>query len=81
MGKTILILGGGTAGVAAANVLADVLPPGNDLVVVDRSPVHLFFASLPLLLVGAASLASSPGFPGWKAGVLSLSKPKWKAWI
>ncbi|MDI9440058.1 MAG: FAD-dependent oxidoreductase [Bacillota bacterium] len=52
MGKTILILGGGTAGVAAANVLADVLPPGNHLTLVDRSPVHLFFASLPLLLVG-----------------------------
>jgi len=52
LGKTILILGGGTAGVAAANVLADVLPPGNDLVVVDRSPVHLFLAALPLLLVG-----------------------------
>jgi len=52
VGKTILILGGGTAGVAAANVLADVLPPGNQVVLVDRSPVHLFLASLPLLIVG-----------------------------
>ncbi len=52
MGETILILGGGTAGVAAANVLADVLPSGYQLVLVDRSPVHLFLASLPLLIVG-----------------------------
>ncbi|MDI9459549.1 NAD(P)/FAD-dependent oxidoreductase [Candidatus Darwinibacter acetoxidans] len=52
MGKTILILGGGTAGTAAANVLADVLPPGFQLAVVDRSPDHLFLASLPLLIVG-----------------------------
>lgn len=52
MGSTVLILGGGTAGVAAANLLADILPPGNEVILVDRSPVHLFFAALPLLLVG-----------------------------
>lgn len=52
MGKTILILGGGTGGVVAANVLAKVLPKGYRVAVVDRLESHVFLAALPLVIVG-----------------------------
>lgn len=52
MGKVVLILGGGTGGVAAANVLSDVLPKEHSIAIVDRNPDHLFLASLPLLIAG-----------------------------
>ncbi len=52
MEKTILILGGGTGGVVAANVLAKVLPKGHLIALVDRNENHLHLASLPLVALG-----------------------------
>jgi len=52
MGKTILILGGGTGGVAAANVLSKTLPKGNQIMLVDRNDSHHFLASYPLVMAG-----------------------------
>ncbi|MGI6036867.1 MAG: NAD(P)/FAD-dependent oxidoreductase [Limnochordia bacterium] len=51
MGKTILILGGGTGGVVAANVLRKTLPMEHRVIVVDRNRNHYFQASYPLVLV------------------------------
>ena len=50
MGKTILILGGGIGGTAAANVLSKLLK-NHQIILVDREEYHLFRPSLPLLLV------------------------------
>lgn len=52
MGQTILILGGGTGGVVAANILKKVLPTQHRIALVDRSDQHVFLASLPLVLTG-----------------------------
>ena len=52
MGKTILILGGGTGGVVAANILRKVLPKEHRVALVDRRDSHVFLASLPLVLAG-----------------------------
>ena len=52
MAKTILILGGGTGGVVAANVLAKVLPKEHRIALVDRADRHVFLASLPLVATG-----------------------------
>lgn len=52
MGRQIVILGGGTGGVAAANVLRKALPPGQQVTLVDKSCSHRFLAALPLLIVG-----------------------------
>jgi sulfide:quinone oxidoreductase len=51
VGKTILILGGGTGGVVAANVLRKTLPMEHRVIVVDRNRNHYFQASYPLVLV------------------------------
>jgi sulfide:quinone oxidoreductase len=52
MGRTVLILGGGTGGVVAGHVLAKVLPKTDRVALVDRSAVHLFRAGLPLVVTG-----------------------------
>lgn len=52
MAKTILILGGGTGGVVAANVLAKVLPKEHRIALVDRREKHVFLAGLPLVVTG-----------------------------
>ncbi|HPT93190.1 MAG TPA: FAD-dependent oxidoreductase [Limnochordia bacterium] len=50
MGKTVLILGGGTSGVAAANVLRKLLGEQHRILVVDRGGKHYFQAAYPLLM-------------------------------
>ncbi len=52
MGKTILILGGGTGGVAAANVLGKTVGRRHQVVLVDRNDSHFFLASYPLVMIG-----------------------------
>lgn len=52
MAKTILILGGGTGGVVAANLLTKVLPKKHRIALVDRRDSHVFLASLPLVVTG-----------------------------
>ena len=51
MGKTIVVLGGGTGGVATCNVLSSILKGQHQIILVDRSDTHIFCASMPLLLV------------------------------
>jgi sulfide:quinone oxidoreductase len=48
----IVILGGGAGGVVAANKLRKRLGPDHRIVVIDRSPDHLFQSSLLWLMVG-----------------------------
>lgn len=50
--KTILILGGGTGGIAIARALRKRLPATHRLVLVDRDRDHLFAPSLLWLMVG-----------------------------
>lgn len=57
MGRQIVILGGGTGGAAAANVLQKTLPPGQRITLVDKNENHCFLASLPLLAVGRREAA------------------------
>lgn len=52
MSTQIVVLGGGTGGVAAANVLRKLLPPQHSITVIDRRAAHQFEASFPLVLVG-----------------------------
>lgn len=52
MGQTVLILGGGTGGVVAANVLKKVLPKKHRVALIDRRASHVFLASLPLVIAG-----------------------------
>lgn len=52
MGQSIVILGGGTGGVAAANVLLKVLPKEHHIILIDRLAYHQFKANLPLVMVG-----------------------------
>ena len=52
MSKRIVILGGGTGGLVAANRLRKALPRDNDIVLVDREKNHLFNPSLLWLMVG-----------------------------
>lgn len=51
VGQSILILGGGTAGVAAANVLRKLLPLRHQITLVDRQAYHVFKAGFPLVPV------------------------------
>jgi len=51
MGKTILILGGGTGGLVVANKLRKALSKDNDVVLLDKEKNHLF-PSLLWLMVG-----------------------------
>ncbi|HHY10947.1 MAG TPA: FAD-dependent oxidoreductase [Firmicutes bacterium] len=53
MSLQILILGGGTGGVAAANILGKTLGKEHEIILVDKNEKHLFLAGLPLLIVGA----------------------------
>ena len=47
MGKTILILGGGIGGTAAANVLSKLLK-NHQIILVDREEYHLFMVSITI---------------------------------
>lgn len=49
---TIVILGGGAGGIVAAHHLRRQLPQEHRIVVIDRSPDHLFASSLLWLMVG-----------------------------
>jgi sulfide:quinone oxidoreductase len=51
-GETILILGGGTGGVVAANRLRKLLDRKHRIVVIDRQSEHLFAASYLWLMLG-----------------------------
>jgi sulfide:quinone oxidoreductase len=52
MGRTVLILGGGIGGIAAANLLRKRLPREHRVVLVERESQHLFPPSLLWLMVG-----------------------------
>jgi sulfide:quinone oxidoreductase len=52
MGKTIAIFGGGVGGVVAAHRLRRLLPPEHRVVVVDRSPMHVFAPALTWVMLG-----------------------------
>ena len=45
-GKTILVLGGGVGGLVAAHELRKQLPRPHRVVLIERSPTHLFSPSL-----------------------------------
>lgn len=49
--KTVVVLGGGTGGMVAANVLRKTLPKKHSVILVDRNDSHYFRPSYPLLLV------------------------------
>lgn len=51
-GETIVILGGGVGGVVAAQRLRERLGPEHRIVLVDKSPQHVFAPSLLWLMVG-----------------------------
>jgi sulfide:quinone oxidoreductase len=52
MGKRVIILGGGTGGIVAANLLRKALTKDNDIVLIDSEKNHLFNPSLLWLMVG-----------------------------
>ena len=52
MEKTILVLGGGVGGIVAANELASKVGRAHKIVLVDRSPQHIFNASLLWAMAG-----------------------------
>jgi sulfide:quinone oxidoreductase len=51
MAKTVVVLGGGAGGVAAANVLSKTIPQKHRIVLVDRKESHHYQSSFPLMLV------------------------------
>ncbi len=51
MAKTVVILGGGIGGVAAANVLSSTIPPGNRIILVDRKENYHYRSAYPLLMI------------------------------
>lgn len=51
-GKTVLILGGGTGGLVAANRLRRMLPKEHRVILADRSPQYSFAPSYPWLMLG-----------------------------
>ncbi len=51
-GKTVLILGGGTGGLVAANRLRRMLPQEHRIVLVDRSPLYSFAPAFTRLMLG-----------------------------
>jgi sulfide:quinone oxidoreductase len=55
-GKTVLILGGGTGGLVAANRLRRALDKENRIVLVDRSPYYTLQPSLSWVMLGQRSL-------------------------
>ena len=52
MNKKIVILGGGTGGLVAANKLRKALNRDNEIILVDKEKNHLFYPSLLWLMVG-----------------------------
>jgi sulfide:quinone oxidoreductase len=52
-GKTVLILGGGVGGLAAANELRRLLPDEHRVVLVEKNPKHTFAPSFLWLMTGA----------------------------
>lgn len=51
-GKTVLILGGGTGGLVAANRLRRMLPTEHRIVLVDRSPLYSFAPAFTWVMLG-----------------------------
>ena len=56
--RTVVVLGGGVGGVAAARELRRRLPPAHRVIMVDRERHHVFAPSLLWLMVGRRSAAS-----------------------
>lgn len=52
IGKTVLVLGGGTGGLVAASRLRRLLGGEHRVVLVDRSPAHTFAPSFTLVMLG-----------------------------
>ena len=50
--KSIVILGGGTGGIVAANKLRNKLPSDIKIILIERNPIHTFAASYLWLMVG-----------------------------
>src|SRR3970040_1980718 len=50
--KSIVILGGGTGGIVAANKLGANLPSETKIILIERNPIHTFAASYLWLMVG-----------------------------
>ena len=50
--KKTLILGGGTGGLVAANLLKETMGSSMQVTLVDREPNHYFGSSFPLLMIG-----------------------------
>jgi sulfide:quinone oxidoreductase len=50
--KSIVILGGGTGGIVAANKLRSKLPSDIKIILIERNPFHTFAASYLWLMVG-----------------------------
>lgn len=82
MGKTVLILGGGTGGVVAANVLRKTLGREHRVVLVDRKENHEFYSPIPFLLVNQRrpqqltrklSRLARKGIDFWQAEVRSVN--------
>jgi 2-polyprenyl-6-methoxyphenol hydroxylase-like FAD-dependent oxidoreductase len=59
--STTVILGGGFGGFAAANALAAWLPPGHDIVVIDRSPRFHVGAGYCFLETGRSQAVKADG--------------------
>lgn len=51
MAETVLVLGGGTGGIVAANVLGKALARKHRVVLVERNDSHYFQAAYPLLII------------------------------
>lgn len=51
-GKKILILGGGTGGIVTANKLAEILPKGNEIILIEKNERHSFAPSFLWLMAG-----------------------------
>lgn len=55
--KTVMILGGGSGGVVAANTLRKLLPAQHRIILIDKEAEHLFAPSLLWLMIGDRSPA------------------------
>ena len=51
-GKRIVVLGGGSGGVAAATELGQKLGRQHEVVLIDRNPFHVYMPALLMLMTG-----------------------------
>lgn len=58
MSNTVVVLGGGIGGIAAAHGARKHLDPGDRVVIIDRSEMHSFAPSYPFVLAGTRSPAA-----------------------